>query len=70
MAVNDDYELKFGPFVGKTLKEVGDTYAGLRYLDRLLESNWVYPPIKKKVKEYLQDPNVKHRLDAALENMQ
>jgi hypothetical protein len=63
---DDPYKLfiAFGPYFGKSIKQIGDTELGLLYLDSIVDET--KEPQKQVIKDYLKKNDA--RLDAAIAN--
>lgn len=60
--------IPFGPNKGRTIGDIGSDSKGLRSLDDLLSKPWFQrmADLKEAVETYLNDPNVRHRWDDAV----
>lgn len=55
--------LTFGKHKGERIEDVP-----LRYLDWLVDQDWLFPDVKQAVKAYLAKPNIKRELERELES--
>jgi hypothetical protein len=59
-----NFYLGFGPYFGKSIKQIGDTDEGLLYLDSIVDET--NEPQKQIIKDYLKKNDA--RLDIAIAN--
>lgn len=58
----------FGKHKDKTLARMAGSDAGLLYLDKLLDKDWVTEPFKTEVRAFLGHPSISRQLDNLLGN--
>lgn len=64
-----DFRVPFGKYKGMTLDEISGDNEGLKYLDWLVDQDFVeekFPTLKEKIEAFLADPMIARDLNAAL----